>query len=110
MNEGHDNYYNLVKRVEDAFVEIDSDFIVDLFKSNSEYASLRQKADRLLTDFPIIDNVLEDNEAISLSAAEHEALAQYFALKQKMEDAERCHIYFRGHTDNFAYLKKIGAI
>jgi hypothetical protein len=27
-----------------------------------------------------------------------------------MEDAERQHIYFRGHTDSFAYLKEIGAI
>jgi hypothetical protein len=48
--------------------------------------------------------------AINLSAEEHDAVVRYLRLKNNMEDIERKHIYFRGHTDNFAYLKKIGAI
>ena len=28
----------------------------------------------------------------------------------RMEDMERMQLYFRGHTDGFSYLKKIGAI
>jgi hypothetical protein len=37
-------------------------------------------------------------------------LVRYIGLQKDMEETERRHIYFRGHTDNFAYLKKIGAI
>jgi len=48
--------------------------------------------------------------AISLTAEEHKALVRYLEIKTEMEDIERKQIYFRGHTDNFAYLKKIGAI
>ncbi len=31
-------------------------------------------------------------------------------IVRQMEDMERQHIYFRGHTDAVAYLKKIKAI
>jgi hypothetical protein len=54
--------------------------------------------------------VLEGEGEINLTAEEHAALVRYLTVKQAMEDAERQHIYFRGHTDSFAYLKKIGAI
>ena len=54
--------------------------------------------------------MIEGNGAINLSAEEHKALARYLYLKIQMENVERKQIYFRGHTDNFAYLKKIGAI
>jgi hypothetical protein len=46
----------------------------------------------------------------SLNADEHHALLRHLDLKRMMEDAERLHIYFRGHTGGFAYLKQIGAI
>ncbi|MDR0355887.1 MAG: hypothetical protein LBJ64_09180 [Deltaproteobacteria bacterium] len=41
---------------------------------------------------------------------ENYALLQHFDLKRMMEDMERFHIYFRGHAETFAYLKKIGVI
>ncbi len=34
----------------------------------------------------------------------------YMDLGERLEDMERQQIYFRGHTDAVAYLKKIGAI
>ena len=42
--------------------------------------------------------------AVSLSAAEHRALARYFSLKREMAAMERKEIYFRGHMSNYAYL------
>jgi len=103
-------YQSLPDRIKDSFSEIDSDISTDLFKTNSEYAALRQEADRLQQAHPAIERVLEGNGAISLTAEEHAAIVRYIAVKQEMEDAERRHIYFRGHTDNFAYLKEIGAV
>ena len=110
MDANNDSYFNLIERVEDAFPEIDSDISTDLFNGNEDYATLRQEIDKLQRTHPIIIELLEGEGAISLSADEHAALVRYMDIKMKIEEAERRHIYFRGHTDNFAYLKKIGAI
>ena len=48
--------------------------------------------------------------SIRMTAEEHRAYVDYLNLVRQMEDMERQHIYFRGHTDTVAYLKKIKAI
>ena len=105
-----DSYYNLVERVEDTFSEIDSDVCVDLRKSDSEYAKMWRAANQMQQDYPVIVKLLESSGPVSLTADEHEALLRYFDLQRQLEDMERREIYFRGHADNFAYLKKIGAV
>ena len=110
MSAGQDNFYNLSERIEDAFPEIDNDIGTDLFHNNSEYADLRKEAGKIQAQYPVIETVLEGSGAISLSADEHSALVQYIALSKQIEDMERRQIYFRGHTDGYAYLKKIGAL
>jgi len=54
--------------------------------------------------------VIEGDKEVSLSAGEHRAFTQYLTLSSWIEDMEQLHIYFRGHTDTFAYLKRIGAL
>ncbi|HCC34791.1 MAG TPA: hypothetical protein DEQ02_03835 [Ruminococcaceae bacterium] len=110
MSENREDYYNLVNRIEDAFSEIDSDISTDLFHTDTEYAALRREADQLQQAHPVIERILEGAGAISLSEKEHAAFVRYTGLKVQTEEAERRQIYFRGHTDSFAYLKKIGAI
>ena len=41
---------------------------------------------------------------------EYVAFTQYLHLVRQRDDMERQQIYFRGHTDAVAYLKKIKAI
>lgn len=48
----------------------------------------------------------EDSGEIRMTAEEHRAYVDYMNLARQMEDMERQHIYFRGHTDAVAYLKK----
>ena len=48
--------------------------------------------------------------AVRLSAKEHAAFTQYLHLVRQLDDMERQQIYFRGHTDAVAYLRKIKAI
>ena len=110
MSAEQDSYYNLVERIEDAFPEIDSDIVMDLSSTDDEYAALQEKLKKLQKDFPAIVKVVEGSGAVSLTANEHKALTQYLDVKTEMEDMERKQIYFRGHTDNFAYLKRIGVI
>jgi hypothetical protein len=79
-------------------------------KQDEGYHALFRESDSLQAEFPAIMNVLEGEGEISLTAEEHAALVRYLAARQEMEDAERQHIFFRGHADNFAYLKEIGAV
>lgn len=63
---------------------------------------------RLEDAFPEIDNDImielrNENE-------EYAAFTQYLYLVRQRDDMERQQIYFRGHTDAVAYLKKIKAI
>ena len=86
------------------------DYFADLRKNNGEYAEMQREIIRLQEDFPVIPQIMEGDGAVSLSAEEHKALARYLRLKTNMENMERKQIYFRGHADNYHYLKKIGAI
>ena len=105
-----DSYYNLAERIKDAFSEIDSDVCTDLRDTNGEYIEMWRGAAELQKAFPVITKTTEGDGAISLSAEEHKALVRYLLLKNDMENMERKQIYFRGHMDNYSFLKKIGAI
>lgn len=59
---------------------------------------------------PFILKVLEGKDDISLTRDEHDILLDYLALYRKMDEKERIHIYFRGHTDALAYLEKTGVL
>ena len=89
-----------------SFAEIDSDIVVDLLNSNEEYEQMSV----MRKQHPFILNLDEGDGAITLSAEEHEAYLAYIGLMHQTEDMERLQIYFRGHTDAVAYLKKIKAI
>ena len=58
---------------------------------------------------PVIGALLEGKGELSFTAEEHEALKEFIRLYMRTDNMEREHIYFRGHADGFAYLKKIGA-
>lgn len=98
------------ERIADAFPEIDSDIVTDILEHNEEYAKMRKQIDTMQREHPFIVAMTEGQDAISLSAEEHKILAEYFNLYAKMTNMELQQIYFRGHTDSFACLKKIGAI
>ena len=105
-----DNYFDLPSRIEDAFAEIDSDIVMDLLNTDEDYAGLSDRMDKLKTQYPVIEKVNDGSGEIRMTAEEHRAYVDYLNLARQMEDMERQHIYFRGHTDAVAYLKKIKAI
>lgn len=105
-----DNYFDLLSRIEDAFAEIDSDIVMDLLNTDEDYAGLSDRMDKLKTQYPVIEKVNDGSGEIRMTAEEHRAYVDYLNLARQMEDMERQHIYFRGHTDAVAYLKKIKAI
>ena len=105
-----DTYFDLPSRLEDSFPEIDSDIVTDLRKTSEEYADIQQQISDLKKQFPCIMKVMEDKGEIHLTAEEHAAFVQCLRLSRKLDDMERLQLYFRGHTDAVAYLKKIKAI
>lgn len=105
-----DSYFDLPSRIEDDFAEIDSDIVIDLQNTSEDYAELSDRMDQLRAQYPVIDKLAEDDGEIYMTAEEHRAYATYLSLARQMEDMERQHIYFRGHTDAVAYLKKNEAI
>ena len=105
-----DTYLDLPTRIEDGFAEIDSDIMIDLRDTNKEYADLQEQISNLKQQYPFIDKVMEGDGEIHLTDEEHAILLQYLRKFRKMDDMERLHIYFRGHTDAVAYLKKIKVI
>ena len=105
-----DTYFDLPSRLEDTFLDIESDIIMDLQSNNAEYAALHDRMAELKQRYPFIEKVLTGGGEVHLTNEEHAPLVEYLHLLFKREDMERRHIYFRGHTDAFAYLKKIHAI
>jgi len=103
-------FCDLAQRITDSFPEIENDIVTDLFHTDEKYAALRKEADEMQRTHPFIMEVLEGSKEISLSTEEHGVLAQFLSLSSRIEDIERQQIYFRGHMDSFAYLKRIGAI
>ena len=103
-------FCDLVERIKDSFMEIDSDIMVDLKKQDIEYADMCQKLGEMESRYPFILEVTEGSGAISLTAEEHEIVRKYMSRMFEKETIERCQIYFRGHTDGYVYLKKIGVV
>lgn len=77
---------------------------------DDEYVRIHERFYDLQEQHPFILEVLEGKGNLSLIEEEHAVLLEYIALYRKMDEKERIHIYFRGHTDALAYLKKIGAV
>ena len=106
----NDTNFDLLSRLENAFSEIESDIVMDLRSNNEEYAALHNKISEIKQQHSFIDKVMNGSGEIHLTNEEHAAFAEYLNLLFKRSDMERLQIYFRGHTDAFAYLKKIHVI
>lgn len=110
MSAATEGYRDLIKRIEDGFMEIDNDIIVDLRNQDDSYLMLCRQMGDMEKEYPFILNITEGVGDISLTEEEHKILVEYFRFSLKKDNIERKQIYFRGHTDGYVYLKKIGAI
>ena len=103
-------FSGLVAQLEDRFQEMDSDLTTALVDTDEEYAVMRKRTMELEEEFPFIESVMEGKGTVSLNAEQHAGLVEYLHIVNKMEDCERLNLYYAGHRDCFAYLKKIGLI
>ena len=107
MSEG---YMDIVERVREGFAEIESDILVDLRKNDKEYAALLNQIDEMEEQCPFLFELVEGSGEMTISSEEHDMLVKYLARCSRRETLERRQIYFRGHTDGYAYLREIGVV
>lgn len=104
-----DTYFDLAARLEDSFPEIENEIILDLRENNESYMALRDKISDIENENAFIGQTLNGSGEVHMTADEHSVLTEYLRLRFNLDDMEREAIYFRGHTDAVAYLKKIKA-
>lgn len=105
-----ETYLDLPARLEEEFPEIDNDIVMDLRDSSDEYSELHQQISDLKHQNPFLTKLMQGSGEIQLTEEEHAIFVQYLHLMRQRDDMERQQLYFRGHTDAVAYLKKIKAI
>jgi hypothetical protein len=105
-----DETISLSDRIDEMFMEMDSQIVMTLRENDEEYAALAHEKNEIEIRFSEIEQWLEGTGPLSLTDEEHAGLARYTALTTEMEDLERRAIYYAGHRDCAAWLKKIGAL
>jgi hypothetical protein len=109
MDEKTEYLTNLAERTEEFFSKTEEETIADLERNDKNHAALLRKASELEKKHPIIEKILREGGAVSMTAREHEALLRYLDLKRRIGARERMRMYFRGCEDCFASFKKTDA-
>lgn len=60
--------------------------------------------------YPFLTKLSIGQGEMILSDEEHKILKEYIGKFFRKDNMERRYIYFRGHTDGYAYLKENGVI
>ncbi|WP_315524270.1 DUF6664 family protein [Pseudoramibacter alactolyticus] len=103
-------FTDLPQRIEEDYPEMENEMLLELRKKDEAYEELHEQFYDIQGQYPFIMEVLEGKGSVALTAEEHEILLNYLALYREMDEKERIHVYFRGHTDALAYLKKTGMV
>ena len=103
-------FMDLPTRLANDFQEIDNDTVMDLRHNNADYQDICKQVLKIQEEHPFVAKVLENPGEVHLTVEEHEILLAYLEVILHRENMERQHLYFRGHTDALAYLKKMKAI
>lgn len=101
---------NLVERLEELFGEIDNDIVMNLLHSNDEYSKLYNRRIEIQRQYPAVQKAVDGEGGVSLNNAEHKALVEYLRVNEQAVSIEHMEVYFQGHADCMAYLKKIGIL
>ena len=105
-----DLHSGLISMVDNNFQDLEDAIVAVLPESDKQYADLKARENELKGRFPKIERWLEEKCPLTLSADEHSGLVEYLELNSEMEGIERLAIYYAGHRDCIAYLRKIGAL
>ena len=84
--------------------------VIKRLRSDETYAALLRRRIEIQLQYPFVMHVYEGCESIFPSAEEHLAWLEVKQTLDETEQMERLALYVQGHTDCFAYLRKIGML
>ena len=90
--------------------KVDRDTVQELLAEHEEYQTFCAKRKELMNQYPVIETLLEDIGEVRISEQEHQAVLEYFQVRDKIETKERLYHYLYGHIHCYEYMKKIGVI
>ena len=74
-----------------------------LREHHAEYRKMKQKMQELMEQYPNVLAVFETDDAVTLTAEEHEILHAYFQLESSAELIEREYHFYMGQSMMFSY-------
>ena len=111
MDWNYDDCANLVELIDATFDDVDDRMCVDLRKSNAKVIELLAIAKKLEAKYPFLKGFWgSDDEALNLTVEDRKAINEHLELQRQVDEIERLHLYYRGHEDCIAYLKRVNAI
>ena len=100
----------LVQEIEENYMTIDNAILKDLKRQNKEYKQVCRRLIEMENQYPFLTKLSIGQGEMILSDEEHKILKEYIGKFFRKDNMERRYIYFRGHTDGYAYLKEKGGI
>lgn len=108
-----DEYYDdILELIDSNFNGIYSSVEIELRENDGEYLKITKEMKRILADTPAITDVAEGSSdgVAALSIDDAKALTAYIRLASRRDMIQSRAMYYRGHKDNYAYLKRLGAV
>ena len=90
--------------IKESDMDVDKRIVEYLKEHNQEYMDLGKEVDKILDDYPILSQLLDKENAITLTEEQHKAYRKYIFLKEDMENLERSGIYLMGQADMIPYM------
>lgn len=88
-----------------------SEQIVNYLKDyHQEYRDTSRRQWELLEKYPVLDEVLDGDETVTLNADEHRAFKEYLANRDDMERLEREYYYYYGQSHVFSYGRMLKSL
>ena len=90
--------------IKESDMDVDKRIVEYLKEHNQEYMDLGKEVDKILDDYPILSQLLDKENAITLTEEQHKAYRKYIFLKEDMENLERSGRYLMGQADMIPYM------
>lgn len=91
---------------EDVFGEYESDCLVSFRQENAEYNNLLDEKEKILSAFPNLRRIIEEEEAMPLTEAEVKALVEYLDLQLNQRGIESKEMFFKGICEAYHLFKR----
>jgi len=90
--------------IKESDMDVDKRIVEYLKEHNQEYMDLGKEVDKILDEYPILSQLLDKENAITLTEEQHIAYRKYIFLKEDMENLERSGRYLMGQADMIPYM------